>query len=307
MSKGRDNFSAQVSEILKKRAAFICSAPDCKVMTIAPSGNNPEQFQYIGVCAHITAAIENGPRYDPTYSKTKRSSCENGIFLCNNCAAKIDKNKGNDYSVDLLKKWKLDHEKWVVEHLNKSLLKSSEQYLTSSINQIGGITANVVNIRSLKPEKINKANDHDENLFKIADNILNEELLLKVISRLQGDESIMYLNVEKIEELIELFEKPSCIFLNENIEVFKELLVTKLKVLNEFFGDDFDMFPYEQKDLDNFRLCMNPLVNSDRGGDFSSESLQEHIRLKKILRYNCDTLLAAYDFYRKEVKKTLYL
>ena len=32
----------------------------------------------------------------------------------------IDKNSGIDYSVDVLKRWKTDHETWVKSNLNRS-------------------------------------------------------------------------------------------------------------------------------------------------------------------------------------------
>lgn len=119
--KKRDDFDTKTIEILAKRSSYICSNPDCRSLTLCPSETDSEKYVYIGKAAHITAASENGPRYDHPLTSEQRSSIENGIFLCSNCADMIDKNNGLDFPVDLLKKWKHDHEIWVKENLNKSV------------------------------------------------------------------------------------------------------------------------------------------------------------------------------------------
>jgi hypothetical protein len=52
-------------------------------------------------------------------SPEERCAPANGIFLCGSCADLIDKNSGADFSIELLNRWKTDHEKWVSENLNK--------------------------------------------------------------------------------------------------------------------------------------------------------------------------------------------
>jgi hypothetical protein len=117
----RDDFDRKTIEILAKRASYICSNPNCRSLTLCPSEKDPEKYIFIGKGAHIIAASTNGPRFDSSLTPEQRSSIENGIFLCSNCADMIDKNMGSDFSADLLKKWKRDHEIWVKENLNKSI------------------------------------------------------------------------------------------------------------------------------------------------------------------------------------------
>jgi hypothetical protein len=117
----RDDFNPRIIENLAKRASYICSNPDCRSLTLCPSETDSEKYIYVGRAAHITAASADGPRYDSSLTTEQRSSIENGIFLCSNCADMIDKNKGLDFPVDLLKKWKKEHEKWVSKNLNKSV------------------------------------------------------------------------------------------------------------------------------------------------------------------------------------------
>jgi hypothetical protein len=119
--KKRDNFEQKTVDILAKRASYICSQPECKALTICPSDTVSDQYLYIGEAAHITAAAPGGPRYDESLSVEERRSIENAIFLCSCCADMIDKNKGADFSIQVLRDWKLRHEAWVRSNLNKSI------------------------------------------------------------------------------------------------------------------------------------------------------------------------------------------
>lgn len=107
MAKNRDDFTKKVIRELKDRVNDICSNPSCRVSTKGPKGNN-DSFT-IGVASHICAAAPGGPRYDASMSSEYRKSFENGIWLCANCATKIDKNT-SPYSIKTLNKWKRDAE-----------------------------------------------------------------------------------------------------------------------------------------------------------------------------------------------------
>lgn len=105
----RDDFPRMVIDTLAKRVGVRCSNPSCRNLTTGPR-SEPNQIVNIGVAAHITAASEGGPRYDPTISSEKRQSIENGIWLCQNCAKLID-NDPNRYSVELLLQWRDEAER----------------------------------------------------------------------------------------------------------------------------------------------------------------------------------------------------
>jgi len=119
MAESRDDFPKPVADALGKRAAYICSNPECRVLTIAPSDEDESKFLYIGKAAHICAAASGGPRYSAEMTSEERKAAPNGIFLCSNCADMIDKNNGIDFSVERLRRWKEEHEKWVAANLNK--------------------------------------------------------------------------------------------------------------------------------------------------------------------------------------------
>ena len=105
----RDDFTEKTKDILGKRVTMLCSNPSCRRPTCGPREDTAMSIN-IGVAAHITAASPGGLRYDPLLSETERSSVENGIWLCQNCAKLIDSDKER-YPVSCLRDWKARAEK----------------------------------------------------------------------------------------------------------------------------------------------------------------------------------------------------
>lgn len=100
----RDNFTEKTKKILGQRVGFKCSNPDCRKLTKGPH-TDPDKSINIGVAAHITAASKNGPRYDSSLSSIERSSIDNGIWLCEDCAKLIDSDEKR-YTCELIRTWK---------------------------------------------------------------------------------------------------------------------------------------------------------------------------------------------------------
>lgn len=100
----RDDFSRQTIEVLADRAGNRCSNPGCRQPTSGPR-TDPDRAVNIGVAAHITAASEGGPRYDPALTAEERRHADNGLWLCQNCAKLVD-NDPLGYPLDLLRAWK---------------------------------------------------------------------------------------------------------------------------------------------------------------------------------------------------------
>jgi hypothetical protein len=150
MMTERDDFSKQTINAIQRRAAFLCSNPECRCLTIAPVESIADKWVYIGYVAHISAAAKGGPRYDHSLTPEQRSNISNAIFLCASCATLIDKNKGADYPADLLKKWKTDHESWVKENLNKKPVTITEVAGTHEAYGVGDIAG----LRISKPTNI---------------------------------------------------------------------------------------------------------------------------------------------------------
>ena len=83
-----------------------CSRPECGKQTVSPNPTELGRVDVTGRAAHITAAQDGGPRYDASLTSERRRSAENGIWLCADCADKIDKNAGKGFSVEQIRSWK---------------------------------------------------------------------------------------------------------------------------------------------------------------------------------------------------------
>jgi len=104
----RDDFSAKTKRTLAARVGHRCSNPGCMRPTSGPALDGCRSVN-VGQAAHITAAAHGGKRYDSSINPEERGADANGIWLCDLCAALIDKDERR-YQVELLRKWKSDAE-----------------------------------------------------------------------------------------------------------------------------------------------------------------------------------------------------
>jgi len=102
------------------RVGGLCSNPSCARPTFGPLSSDSQKHQDLGVAAHINAASKNGPRYDASQDDSERHGINNGIWLCQHCAALIDKGDGGDFSAEKLKNWKAVSEKTALNRLHES-------------------------------------------------------------------------------------------------------------------------------------------------------------------------------------------
>lgn len=304
-STNRNDFSLETKEILKQRAAYICSNPSCKRMTIAPSSEDETKVQYIGICAHITAAASGGSRYNLEISDEERSGIANGIFLCSNCATLIDKNNGIDYSVQTIKSWKHNHEEFVLQNLNKTLDSQQNTTIVSSQNQQGGITASIVNV--LTTEKSDPVKNHDLILFQNAENIFNEKDFERTYTYLDGG-TICEKDMDKIEDIREFYLKSSNQYISNNVEQAKKHFCLSTDNINKFIGTEFDRLPHDRK-IENYKLHLSPQNNIDH----ADESLGHKVNRRRYQELE-DQLVAllqiwkeTYHTFRTEIKKTLHV
>ena len=125
----RDDFTQKTKSILAKRVAYHCSNPDCRCHTCMP-GSNSDKVICIGEAAHISAASEGGPRYDPSMTPAERKHIDNAIWLCSNCATMIDRDE-KKFPILLLKQWKKLTENWMQE---KNSISNVERSLSPFID-----------------------------------------------------------------------------------------------------------------------------------------------------------------------------
>ncbi|MDE5698538.1 MAG: hypothetical protein K2I96_14200 [Lachnospiraceae bacterium] len=100
----RDDFTRKTIEIMAKRVGCRCCNPEGRILPCG-SAVSEESYVNIGVAVHIAAAVSGGKRYRAEMTMQERSSIDNGLWLCQDCAKVIDSNE-KKYTAELLKGWK---------------------------------------------------------------------------------------------------------------------------------------------------------------------------------------------------------
>lgn len=196
----RDDFSLKTKEELAKRVAYRCSNPQCRKTTIGPKENNYGTVN-IGEAAHICAASPGGARYDEDMTSKERSSVNNGIWLCRNCAALIDRDK-NHHTVELLRAWKQLAE---IE-ANQNVLNSGNysEHISLSNNDKKTIEKIINTIEDSNTSYMLKEQDYHEDFQRDYLNSLFELMeYLKRPSLMVNNQQLR----EKVEVLLDCIEK----------------------------------------------------------------------------------------------------
>lgn len=100
----RDEFTPATKRRLAQRAGYLCSHPECRRPTIGADASGDGTIN-LGEAAHITAAAQGGPRYDPFLSSEERRSQANGIWMCALHAKEVDSDE-KEFTVERLREWK---------------------------------------------------------------------------------------------------------------------------------------------------------------------------------------------------------
>lgn len=118
----RSEFNEAVKRVTAQRVGYRCSNGGCQALTSGPS-SDPKSALNLGVAAHITAASLGGPRFDPSIDPPERSGYSNAIWLCQNCGKLVD-NDPVRFTVDILRKWKIEAETRALALIGRSGLAS---------------------------------------------------------------------------------------------------------------------------------------------------------------------------------------
>ena len=148
----RDDFLQKVKDILERRVNSICSNPNCRNSTSGPNSSCMNKSVNIGVAAHICAASPNGPRYDPNMTPEQRSSIDNGIWLCQNCAKLIDSDT-NTYTIELLYQWKEEAENFANRNIGRPIqIQNNQSNYTINLNDLNSLISSIKYIKDIAIE-----------------------------------------------------------------------------------------------------------------------------------------------------------
>ncbi len=114
----RDDFPEGVKRVLAERVGYRCSHPECGALTSGPH-TEPGKRVSVGVAAHITAAAEGGPRYNPNLTPEERKAPENGIWMCQTHGTLVDRDHVR-FPEPMLREWKARAEDEALASIGKT-------------------------------------------------------------------------------------------------------------------------------------------------------------------------------------------
>lgn len=139
-------------KLLWANSAGICSFRGCSVKLSVEDAAGVAPYT-LGEMAHIKGNKAGSNRYDSSQSDAERDSYENLILLCPNHHTLIDKPENEfEYTVDLLREFKSEHERYISNRLAQEKFENVEHlkdkisiYLSEnrqSWEQYGPLSAN---------------------------------------------------------------------------------------------------------------------------------------------------------------------
>jgi hypothetical protein len=143
------DFTKKTIDILAKRAAYLCSNPDCRVSTVGPNSESAEAT-VIGEAAHVYAARADQARYDGHMTDQARSEISNAIWLCRNCHRVVDRDEAK-FPADLLFLWRERHDEYVASNLGTQSDKARFDMARHELAQFEGYPPIVRRIAYDKP------------------------------------------------------------------------------------------------------------------------------------------------------------
>lgn len=269
----RDDFTQGTKVALANRVGSRCSNPKCERATSGPN-EDPAKAINTGVAAHITAAAEGGPRFDSTLTRDERRSIENAIWLCQTCAALIDRDTDR-YDLATLNLWKQ-----LAEHSALQALEGGSQAEISS-----------------------EILDHDKAIFGEADAILPEDALAEIVKWLEVDHSFNLDRYQAVNDFRRFFSAHGNHFMIAELGLLAKTLMQAIVSLDGFILVWFFNFPRHQQN----RLCMQPGWNLDREGSGDSEDRRRYDELVDVLEDLTKGVTNSYRCYRKAIATHLHL
>lgn len=120
MSSGR-SYSAKTLKILFAMSSGRCSFPGCRIPLVI-EGVASGSTSVLAEIAHIKGLADEGPRADASLVPAQRNHHSNLMILCPTHHAQVDQ-QVDEYPVELLKAYKVQHERWVDQQLSSSMPK----------------------------------------------------------------------------------------------------------------------------------------------------------------------------------------
>ena len=253
-----------ISDRVKKQLYALsgneCANPLCHNKLVYPDDNAKDDQ----IC-HIEAASPDGPRYNPNQTDDERRDFENLILLCHRCHDMIDNNPAK-YTVELLKKWKQEHEaKYKNTNKDKVFSNSIPTGLMSRDKEVDILFNEITNNRFF-------------NLIGVGGS---------------GKSSLAYLMMQKHKES---FNEIAYVVVNSQISI-KESIVSRLnETLNLDFKENEDVYKKIVFSLENNFQATNPNLLILDFNEISNETKDFAKNINKLCPKHWNVLMISREY-----------
>jgi hypothetical protein len=131
-------FKQATIDVLAKRAAYLCSNPDCGAITSGPT-LDIKGTTNVGEAAHIYGANPGSARFESAMSPAERSSISNGIWLCTICHKLVDDDPLK-FPAGLLFEWQRTHEGQIAQQVGRTSALARERYERRHLEGLGRLS-----------------------------------------------------------------------------------------------------------------------------------------------------------------------
>ena len=146
--------------------------------------------------------------------------------------------------------------------------------------------------------------EHDRKIFMNADAILPEQQLEWFLHQIETDHSYRLSQTTKLDKFCQALVGVGETFVRPGLHEKTGELLRAISELRDFIGLKFFVYP-EKQSGDDFRLCMMPAWNCDRGANPTYENLNKYDNLSDELLSLVDKVRSAYKDYRLAVKRDI--
>lgn len=148
-------------------SAARCAFPKCQQLCIVEKTIS-DPAVLIGQVAHIVAHSDQGPRSDRALPESERDRYDNLILLCATHHVQVD-GQANTYTIQHLRQWKADHEKWVQNALAQGMTRVTFAELEMVMSAITALAIPVTTNFSITPphEKMHRNKLTDKSNFRL--------------------------------------------------------------------------------------------------------------------------------------------
>lgn len=175
----------------------------------------------------------------------------------------------------------------------------------TGLSRVAALEREAEAVRAAEHQRAGVTIEHDVSIFQRADEILPEQLLDALLTRLQSDDSLLGSDIRQLVELREFFRIRGNHYLHKDLGDAIVPFLRSVDELRAFTGRHFFVYPRHLLG-DEQQYCLHPGLNVDREGSGELEEAQRYDDLQHKLDERSEAVRTAYRAYRLAIKVTLF-